>query len=178
LFFGQTVGTREKVAAVKLARFFTAALLTGHALVACGRPKAPTITPEKGELTAIGPDGIHLLLHLNVENPNRFDLAARSVTARVVLDGKHEVGSVALSQPFQLPARQVTRLSVPTTLALRDVPVVLALAASSRDVTYDANGTVNIGGDSLNVNLPFHLSGALTHQQLLQATMNSLPRLP
>ena len=83
-----------------------------------------------------------------------------------------------ISQPFRLPAGQVTRLSVPTTLALRDVPVVLGLAASNRDLTYDVNGTLNVGGDSLNVNLPFHLSGVLTHEQLLQATMNSLPRLP
>jgi LEA14-like dessication related protein len=163
---------------VKLTRFFTVALLVGVAFTACGRPKAPTITPERGELTAIGPDGVHLMLHLNVENPNRFDLSARSVTGRVLLDGKHDVGNVAVSQPFQLAAQKVTRLSVPTTLALKDIPVVLGLAALNRDLTYDVDGTVNIGGDSLNVNLPFHLSGVLTHQQLLQATMNSLPRLP
>jgi hypothetical protein len=166
---------------VKLARLFAAALLAGHVGVfigACNRPKPPTITPEKGELAAIGPDGIHLMLHLGVENPNRFDLSANSVTGRVLLDGKYDVGSIAVSQPFRLPAGQVTRLSVPTTLALRDVPVVLGLAASNRDLAYDVDGTVNVGGDSINVNLPFHLSGQLTHEQLLRATMNSLPRLP
>lgn len=163
---------------MKLARFFTVSLLVGLAFTACGRPKPPTITPEKGELTAIGPDGVHLILYLNVENPNRFDLSARSVTGRVLLDGKHDVGNIAVSQPFRLAAEKVTRLSVPATLALKDVPVVLGLAASNRDLTYDVDGTVMVGGDSINVNLPFHLSGVLTHQQLLQATMNSLPRLP
>ena len=163
---------------MKLARFFTAALLAGHIAGGCNRPKPPTITPEKGELTSIGPDGIHLTLHLRVENPNSFDLSARSATGRVLLEGKYEVGSVALAQPFRLPAGQASRLSVPTTLALRDVPVILGLAASNRDLTYDVDGTVNVGGDSINVNLPFHLSGAITHEQLLRATMNSLPRLP
>ncbi len=166
---------------MKLARFFTVAFLVwcaGLFLGACSRPKPPTITPEKGELTSIGPDGIHLVLHLGVENPNRFELSARSVTGRVLLEGKYDVGGVAISEPFRLPAQQVTRLSVPATLALRDVPVVLGLAAANRDITYDVNGTVNVGGDSLNVNLPFHLSGQLTHEQLLRATMNSLPRFP
>jgi LEA14-like dessication related protein len=163
---------------VKLARFFTVTLLIGHLLAACGRPKPPTLTPEKGELTSIDAEGIHLTVHLGVQNPNRFDLAARSVTGRVLLDGKYDVGNVALSQPFRLAAGQVTRLSVPTTLALRDLPMVLGLAAANRDLTYDVNGTVNVGGNSLNVNLPFHLSGELTHAQLLKATVNSLPRLP
>jgi hypothetical protein len=67
---------------------------------------------------------------------------------------------------------------VPVTLVLRDLPVVVGLALSNRDLSYDVDGTVNVGGDSLNVNLPFHLTGALTHEQLLKATMNSLPRFP
>jgi LEA14-like dessication related protein len=163
---------------VKLARLFTVALLIGFLLMACNRPKPPTLTPEKGELTAIGPDGIHLTLHLGVENPNRFELSARSVTGRVLLDGKHDMGTVAVSQPFRLPAGQVTRLSVPITVALRDVPLILGLAASNRDLSYDVDGTVNVGGDSLNVNLPFHLRGELTHEQLVRATVNSLPRFP
>ena len=163
---------------MKLAGFFTVVILTVHFLAACGRPKPPTITPEKGELTSVGPDGVHVMLHLGVENPNRFDLSARSVTGRVVLDGKYDVGSVAMSQPFRLPAGQVTRMSVPTTFALRDLPAVVGLALSNRDLTYDVNGSVNVGGDSLNVNLPFHLSGEITHEQLLKATVNSLPRLP
>jgi len=160
---------------VKLARFLAVALLAGCYLAACSRPKPPTITPEKGEITSVGPDGVHLTLYLAVENPNRFDLAAHSVTGSVVLDGKYNVGTVAVSQPFALPSAQVTRLSVPTTLALRDVPTVVGLALSNRDLTYDVNGTVSVGSDKLNVDLPFHLSGQLTHEQLLRATMNSLP---
>jgi LEA14-like dessication related protein len=162
---------------VKLARFFTVTLLVGISL-ACNRPKPPTLTPEKGELTAIGPDGIHLTLFLGVENPNRFDLSARSVAGRVLLDGKHDMGTVAVSQPFRLAGGQVTHLAVPITLGLKDVPLVLGLAASNRDISYDVDGTVNVGGDSLNVNLPFHLSGQITHEQLVRATVNSLPRFP
>jgi LEA14-like dessication related protein len=163
---------------VKHLGIFVAALLVGCLAFGCNRPKPPTITPEKGELTSIGADGVHLMLHLRVENPNGFDLSARSATGRVLLERKYEVGTFTLAQPFRLPAGQASRVSVPTTLVLRDVPALLGLAASNRDLTYDADGTVNVGGDSINVNLPFHLSGEITHEQLLRATMNSLPRFP
>jgi LEA14-like dessication related protein len=153
-------------------------LLAGCLLSACGRPKPPTITPEKGELTSIGPAGIQLRLELGVDNPNRVDLSARSVSGKVVLDGRYDLGTVTVSQPFQLPAGQRTRLAVPMTVALRDVPAILALAATNRSLPYDVDGDVNIGAESFNVTLPFHLSGEFSHEQLLKATLNSLPAFP
>ena len=146
--------------------------------LACERPKPPTLTPEKGEVTSVGPEGILLELALAVDNPNRIDLSARSVTGRVLLDGKHDLGAVTVTQPFRLPSGQRTSMTVPMTLAWKDIGVLLALAASNRNLPYDVDGSVNVGGDSINVNLPFHLSGVVTHEQLLKATLNSLPRFP
>jgi LEA14-like dessication related protein len=170
--------SRGRVSGVKLAHWFAVALLGAHVLTACERPKPPTLTPEKGEVTSVGPDGIHLTLYLGVENPNKFDLSARSVTGRVLLDGKYDLGNVSVTQPFRLPSGQVTRLAVPMTVALKDVPLVVGLALSNRDLSYDVDGSVNVGGEKINVDLPFRLSGELTHEQLLKATVNSLPRLP
>ena len=152
--------------------------LAGQLVYGCGRPKPPTLTPEKAEITAVGPAGVHLELHLAVDNPNRIDLAARSVTGKLVLDGKYDVGVVTVAQPFRLTAGQTTRLAVPLVLEWKEIPVLLALAAMSRDLPYDVEGSVNVGGESLNVDLPFHLRGVITHEQLLRATANSLPRLP
>jgi len=163
---------------VQVTKLWRAALFGVYLALACGRPKPPTITPEKGEVTSVGPDGIQLTLALTVDNPNRIDLSARSVTGRVLLDGKHDLGTVTVSQPFRLPSGQRTALSVPMTVAWKDLGVVLALAASNRNLPYDVDGFVSVGGDSINVNLPFHLSGVVTHEQLLKATLNSLPRFP
>ena len=156
----------------------SAVLLVGCLLSACGRPKPPTITPEKGELTSIGPAGIQLRLQLAVDNPNHVDFSARSVTGKVVLDGKYDLGMVTVSQPFQLPAAQRSHLTVPMTVALRDVAAILGLAATNRGLPYDVNGSVNVGAESFNVTLPFHLSGEFSHEQLLKATLNSLPAFP
>jgi len=159
-------------------RVSSAVLLAGCLLSACGRPKPPTITPEKGELTSIGPAGVQLRLQLAVDNPNHIDLSARSVTGKVVLDGKYDLGTVTVSQPFQLPAGQRSHLSVPMTVALRDVAAILGLAATNRSLPYDVNGNINVGAESFNVTLPFHLSGEFSHEQLLKATLNSLPAFP
>src|SRR5688572_29177830 len=153
-------------------------MFAGWLAVGCGRPKPPTLTPEKGEVTSVGPEGIQLKLALTVDNPNRIDLSARSVTGRLLVDGKYDLGTVTVSEPFRLPSGQRTPLTVPMTVGWKDLGVVLALAASNRNLPYDVDGSLNVGGDSINVNLPFHLSGIVTHEQLLKATLNSMPRFP
>jgi LEA14-like dessication related protein len=147
-------------------------------LAGCSRPKPPTITPEKAEVTAIGPGGVELLVKLGIDNPNRVALSARSVTGRVVLDGKHDLGTVTVPHAFQLPSGQRSHLTVPLALAWKDLPALLALAATNRNIPYDVHGSVSLGGDVLNADIPFRLTGALTHDELVRATVNSLPRLP
>jgi LEA14-like dessication related protein len=159
-------------------KFSMAAILTGCLVAGCARPKPPIITPEKAEVVSIGPEGITLKLALGIDNPNRVDLSARSVSGRLLLDGKHDLGTVTVAQPFSLPSGRRTPLAVPLTVGWKDLGIVVALAASNRDLPYDVDGSVNVGGDSLNVNVPFHLSGVVTHEQLLKATLNSLPRFP
>ena len=54
----------------------------------------------------------------------------------------------------------------------------MALALANRPIPYEVSGKVNLGGDLVNVDLPFTLKGVISHDQLLQATVNSLPMLP
>jgi hypothetical protein len=143
----------------------------------CSRPKPPTITPEKVVVTSIGPAGIDVLVNLGVENSNSSDLAGRSVTAKVVLDGKHDLGTVSVPREFHLPAGKRTELAVPMSVAWKEFSALLSLAGAPRNIPFDVDGSVSIGGDLLHVDVPFHISGVLTHEQLVQATMNSLPRL-
>jgi hypothetical protein len=144
--------------------------------LACSRPQPPTIAPERAVVTSIGPAGVGLSVELGVDNPNGIELSGRSVTAKVVLDGKYDLGTVSVPHPFKLAPRTRSHLVVPMSLKWADVSVLVALAAPNRPVPYDVDGTVNVGGDVLNADVPFHLSGAITHEQLVQATIHSLPR--
>jgi len=148
-------------------------LLTG-----CARPKLPTITPEKAKVASIGSAGVELLVELGVDNPNRVELSGRSVTGRLVLDGKHDLGTVTVPHAFKLPPGKRSHLSIPLSLTWKDLTALVGLAASNRDIPYAVDGSVSLGGDVLNADVPFRLSGVFTHDELVRATVNSMPRLP
>jgi len=152
--------------------------LAGALLVAaCSRPKPPTITPEKAVVTVIAPSGIEMNVELAVDNPNGVDLSARSVTANVVLDHHLPLRTVTVPHEFRLAARSTSHLVIPMSLKWEDVSTLLTLAAANRNIPYDIDGSVSLGGDLLHADVPFKLSGALTHDELVKTTLNSLPRI-
>jgi LEA14-like dessication related protein len=129
-------------------------------------------------VTAVGPAGMQMNVELGLDNPNTVDLSARSVTAKVVLDGKYPMSPVTVPHDFTLKAKDRSHLVVPMSLKWEDVSTLLALASTNRNVPYDIDGTVKLGGEVLSLDVPFHLRGELTREQLVQTTLNSLPHWP
>ena len=152
-------------------------IVVAISLVACSRPKPPTIVPEKATVLSVGVAGVQMKVELGIDNPNGIDIAARSVSAEVLLDGKHALGQVTVPHEFKLPAKARSHLEVPLVLQWKDVSLLLALAGSNRSIPYDVDGKVSLGGDLVEVEVPFRLHGEVTHEQLVQATLNSIPRL-
>ncbi|WP_437679199.1 LEA type 2 family protein [Sorangium sp. So ce131] len=147
-------------------------------LAACSRPEPPTLRPELAAVTAITARGIDLRVQLQVYNPNGVDLSTRSLKANVLLDGKYDVGTVTVPAPLKLASKQWTRLDVPLSVKWQDLTSIAALTAQRQGVPYQVDGTVAIGGETLNVDVPFRLAGTITHEQLVQAVQSSLPGLP
>jgi LEA14-like dessication related protein len=147
-------------------------------LAACSRPEPPTLTPERATVTAVTPAGLDLQVRFDAHNPNGFEIAARSVKADVKLDGKFDVGTVTVPVALRLPPRKHTPLEVPLSVKWRDVAGLALLAAGRRGIPYEVAGTVAIGGEKLNVDVPFRLTGTITQEQLIQALGNSLPMIP
>jgi LEA14-like dessication related protein len=155
--------------------FFAAAALV---LVACAKPEPPKLTPLSAKITSISPLGIDVALKLEAENPNGNDLTARSVTATITLDSRYVLGTVTVPNRINLVAHQKTILDVPVSSRWQDLSSLVTLAAAGKDVPYKVDGTVELGGDLLSIVVPFHLAGTLTREQLAQATINSLPKIP
>ena len=90
-----------------------AALITCFALamLGCSTPEPPKLTPEKGRITSVSPTAIGLELTLDGYNPNSFALSARSMKAKVTLDGKHHVGDVVAPAAISLPAKKHTKMT-------------------------------------------------------------------
>ena len=157
---------------------FAAPLLAALAMVSCSGPEPPTLTPVSGAITSVSPAGLGLRVKLEAYNPNSFGLTTRDVTAKVTLDGRYDAGTVTIRHALDLPAQKRTALDIPVTMTWQDLAGLAGLAAAGRDIPYTVEGTVAVGGEKLNVNVPFRIAGSVTQKQLLQATMSSLPQIP
>ena len=53
-----------------------------------------------------------------------------------------------------------------------------SLAQAKKPVPYTVEGTATVGGESLNVDVPFKLEGKITPEQVQQALVKSLKGIP
>src|SRR5262249_19967220 len=136
------------------------------------------LTPKAAKLSGVTLAGVTFDLSVEAYNPNGVDLSARSVTGKVVLDGKYDLGTATISKPVSLPAGSLTTLDVPLALRWHDMSAFSQLASSNRAAPYTVDGTVTVGGERLNVDLPYHMTGTITHEELVQVTTKSLPAIP
>jgi LEA14-like dessication related protein len=161
----------------RFARGFAASVLI-VGVVACSKPQPPQLTPKSAQITAVDLTGFDLRVKMDAFNPNGIELSVRSVVAHVVVDGTQDLGTVTSSQPFVLPANAHTLVDVPLNVKWKGIGSVAAIAQSKRPVPYTVDGTATIGGEHLNVDIPFKLQGTMTAEQLQQATMKSLQGIP
>lgn len=148
------------------------------ALAACSKPEPPTVRPISGRVTAISPAGIDVEAKLEAYNPNGFDIASKSFTATITLDHQYDAGTVTSTHPVTLPAEKKKVFDLPLSVKWNDVLGLAPLALSKRDVPWDADVKVTVSGGGIDVELPFKLSGVLTHAQITQAVGRSLPKIP
>jgi len=155
-----------------------AALAAVLALTSCTKPEVPTVKPVSGRLVGVTTSGIDVEAKLEAYNPNDFEIEVLSYTASVTLDHKINLGSITSQQKVTLPPKKKKTFDVPVSMKWNDAQQLVPLALSKRDVPWDADGKVKIGGDSIDVELPFKVSGVVTHQQVQEAVSRSLPKIP
>ena len=159
-------------------RALSLALALALTATGCSRPDPPKLTPLQARVTSITPSAIDFNVQIEAENPNAVDLSARKVVAQVKLDGKIDLGAVKVSTALNLPAHKRTKLDVPLSVKWKDVSSIVALATSNRSVPYEVLGTVELGGDTLSLDVPFRIGGTISHDELVRATVKSLPKIP
>jgi LEA14-like dessication related protein len=142
----------------------------------CSKPKPPTITPRSARVTNVSLQGVDIDADLIVYNPNDIDLAVKGVTATVTLDHKYDVGTFEEKKPVTLPAKKKTIVKMPIKVRWADVMGLADLAMSNKDIDYLVDGSAEVGGDVLRVNLPFSITGTVTHAQIMQAAGKAMPK--
>jgi LEA14-like dessication related protein len=148
--------------------------LAALGLGACS-PDPPSLTAQLVQVTEVSPAGLGLRVQLSAYNPNNITLSVRSVSARVTLAGRVDLGSAELPSGVSLASKAHTPVVFDLKLPWRNAIEVAAVAATQPSSPYLINGTVKVGGESLNVELPFQLQGVLTREQLMQAGLRGLP---
>jgi LEA14-like dessication related protein len=142
----------------------------------CARPQAPVVTPEVATVTGVSAAGLDLAVSLRVHNPNSFPLSVQAVNGTVWLDGGKRLG-VGRAAPGQtLEADRSTLVESALRIAWSDLPAMTDFIGRST-IPYTFKGEVTLGGERLNLTLPFELRGQLTTQQLLSAGLRGLPSM-
>jgi LEA14-like dessication related protein len=136
------------------------------------------VTPISGRVTSISTTGMAVEAKLEAENPNDFDIKVKSFTATIVVDGKYSIGTVTSNHALTLPAHKKKQFDLPISMNWSDVGALVPLSLSNRDVPYEASGDVTVVARSVEIELPYKVTGVITHQQIVQAVGKSLPKIP
>ncbi len=144
------------------------------ALAGCSKPEPPTVQPRSVRATTVGPDRITLAVELDVHNPNAFALAVESVRGVLALDGGAELGTAHAEPRTPLPARASSVVTLNLDVPWQNLPALAPYALSGADVPYRFRGTAKLGGERLNVDVPFVVEGKLTRVQVIELGLRGL----
>ena len=106
-------------------------------------------------------------------------MAARSVTASITVGGDLPVRQDDGGERGRPARRQDDAPRRPRLRAVDGVAnMTTLLARPTAALPYTVEGTVNLGGDVLNIDVPFHMDGTMTKDELIAATLHSMPAIP
>ena len=153
-------------------------VLASAGISGCTKPKNPQLTPKEVAVTSVDISGFDMRVKMDAFNPNGFDITVRNIVAHVILNGTQDLGTVTASQSITLPANAHTPIDVPMNVKWKGLGGLASLAQARGPVPYTVDGTATVGGESLNVDLPFKLEGKITPEQVQQAAAKSLQGIP
>ncbi len=143
---------------------------------ACAKPQPPTITPKSAQVLAVGATGVTLAVTFDVANPNRFPLIVHAVDGRFSLGAGAgvELGKAHAEPASSIPAQGTSTVTSQIAVAWTNLTALTPFMLSPAAVPYRFDGNATLGGESLNLNLPFTLTGELTRAQLISAGLSGL----
>jgi LEA14-like dessication related protein len=149
-------------------------LSIGLVLASCSKPEVPKITPRSARVTTVDAKGLGLTLELDVQNPNRFPLIVRTVDGTLEVGSGTELGRAHAEPKTTIPAKGTSAVTSQLSVSWTNATAVAPYALSNKPVPYEFKGTANLGGESLNFDVPFTVKGELTRDQVIQIGLRGL----
>lgn len=141
---------------------------------ACSKPKPPTLRPLGARVVGVTPSEIRLAVELEVTNPNGFPLIARSVDGTLTVGSGAELGRSHTDLTSSIPAGASANVTSEVSVGFQNLGALAPFVLSPLPVPYELRGSATLGGEKLNVSLPFTLNGELTRDQLIAIGLNRL----
>jgi LEA14-like dessication related protein len=151
-----------------------ALLILAFAVTACSRPVPPTVTPREVRVTRVDPTRLVLSVVLDVNNPNSFSIVAQAVDGALGLENGTVLGHARVPLQTSIPAKSTSQVTSELSVPWANLPALAPFALSGVDVRFRFRGTATIGGENLNVGVPFELAGVLNRAQVLELGMRGL----
>ncbi len=105
--------------------------------------EAPSFTLREITLNPRSFTEMELLLRLDVQNPNRFDLTLRSFEYTIYLSNE-EVGSGRLEKELLIPSSSTTRMQAPVAARFKDLGGSVMSLITGKGLPYKIEGKANV----------------------------------
>jgi LEA14-like dessication related protein len=108
---------------------------------------------------------VNLLLGLDVQNPNRFDLTLKSLEYVVFLDNE-EIGTGRLEKEILVPASSTTQVQVSVAARFKDLGGSLKAIINGNDLPYKIDGKATVKTVFGSSYFPFSKDGRINLKNL------------
>jgi LEA14-like dessication related protein len=144
------------------------------ALAACSKPEPPQLNVKEVVVSAVSTRGVSLTLRVEAINPNSFAMTAQRFSGTVSLESGTRVGDFSVDKSIAVPAKSSVPIDVPFEVTWQDAAVVGTAALGGKDIPFKVEGKVALGGDTLQVSVPYASTGKISQAQLQEGAAKSL----
>ena len=103
---------------------------------------------------------IHLVLELDVQNPNRFDLTLQSFQYKLFLN-EREIGSGCLEKEVLIPADSAVGVQAPVVAGFKNWNESLRAVIADKDIPYRIEGAAKLKTIFGSMDYPFSKGGKI-----------------
>jgi len=103
---------------------------------------------------------MNLLLGLDVQNPNRFELTLKSFEYTFYLKNE-EIGSGRLEKELLIPSSSTTQVQIPVAAKFKDLGGILKAIFTGDELPYKIAGKADVGMAFGSFNFPFSKEGRI-----------------
>lgn len=144
---------------------------------ACAKPQPPRLTPRSAAVSGVSSSGLRLRVEVDALNPNTIDLTVRRIDVDVTLGGE-ALGRSSVTNTVRLTAGRTVPLHVDVAVGWRDLPGLITASLLNENIPYRLDGTARVGGERINVDVPFRMESTLPRRILLEAAGNTVSGAP